>query len=181
MKTFTVKDARHIEDCLLLSTVARRVAGDGDDLTRVRRVFDWLVRQVQLVPAGSLAMPGGSQAQARPYDVLMRGMATEQGGWAERSWLFMSLCRQLGLDAGLVVYDPPPGKKGEPEAEEEATAKAEGQEASSPMYSSGSAPFWSTASLTCSIAGLACPSRGRAAREWRPCSRRPATPRSWRN
>lgn len=107
VKTFTVRDARHIEDCLLLSAVARRVAGDGDDLTRVRRVFDWLVRQVQLVPAGALAVPGGMQAQARPYDVLMRAMATEQGGWAERAWLFLSLCRQLGLDAGLVIYTPP--------------------------------------------------------------------------
>jgi hypothetical protein len=101
---FEVRDARHIEDCLLMSTVARRVAGDGDDLTRVRRVFDWLMLQVQLVPAGALAVPGGMQAQARPYDVLIRAMATEEGGWAERSWLFMSLCRQLGLDSGLILY-----------------------------------------------------------------------------
>ena len=126
VKTFTVKDARHIEDCLLLSTVARRVAGDGDDLTRVTRVFDWMVRQVQLVPAGSLAIPGGSQAQARPYDVLMRGMATEQGGWAERSWLFMALCRQLGLDAGLIVYEPAPSAT-KVEADAEAAEKTEAE------------------------------------------------------
>jgi tetratricopeptide (TPR) repeat protein len=106
-KAFTVRDARHIEDCLLLSTIARRVAGNGDDVTRVGRVFDWLMEQVQLVPAGSLATPQGVQAQARPYDVLLRGMATEEGGWAERSWVFMALCRQLDLDAGIVLYTPP--------------------------------------------------------------------------
>jgi hypothetical protein len=106
-RQFTRPDARHVEDCMLYHAVASRVAGDGDDLTRVRRVFDWIVRQVQLVPPGSLAPPGLPQAPARPYDVLLRGMATEtQGGWAERSWLFMSLCRQLGIDAGLVVYTP---------------------------------------------------------------------------
>jgi hypothetical protein len=104
--TFTIQDSRHIEDCLLLQQLARRVAGDGDDLVRVRRLFDWVVRQVQLVPVGSLAPPGLAQAAARPYDVLLRGMATEQGEWAERSWLFIALCRQLGIDAGLLVYEP---------------------------------------------------------------------------
>jgi hypothetical protein len=35
-------------------------------------------------------------------------MATENegDGWSERSWLFLSLCRQLGLDAGLIAYQP---------------------------------------------------------------------------
>ena len=48
--TFTDRDARHLEDCMLYSSIVSRVAGTGDDLTRVRRVFDWMVRQVQLVP-----------------------------------------------------------------------------------------------------------------------------------
>lgn len=104
--TFTVRDARHIEDSLLLYTLAMRIGGDGDDLTRVRRLFDWVTRQIVLVPPNSLAPPNLPQAQARPFDVLLRGMATEQGGWAERSWLFMSLCRQLGIDTGLVLYQP---------------------------------------------------------------------------
>ena len=101
-------DARHMEDCMLYQGIATRVAGvSGDDLTRVRRVFDWMVRQIQLVPAESLSSPGLKQAAARPYDVLLRGMATESGGvWSERGWLFISLCRQLGLDAGLVTYSP---------------------------------------------------------------------------
>ena len=60
---------------------------------------------MQLVPPGTLAFGGLPQAYARPYDVLVRGMATEaQGVWAERAWLFIALCRQLEIDAGLITY-----------------------------------------------------------------------------
>lgn len=105
-------DARHIEDCMMYNEVATRIAGERlpgetDDLPRVRRLFDWMIRHVQLVPALSLAPPNLPQAQARPYDVLLRGMATEAGGgWSERGWLFMSLCRQIGIDVGLLAYTP---------------------------------------------------------------------------
>ena len=70
--------------------IANRVAGTGEDIDRVRRVFDWVVRQVQLVPPGTLGVGRLPQVFARPYDVLLRGMATEaEGYWAERAWLFM--------------------------------------------------------------------------------------------
>lgn len=107
-RSFTRNDGRHIEDNLLYRAVAVRAAGEGGDLDRVGRLFDWVVRQIQLVPAGSLGAPGLFQAQARPFDVLLRGMATENegDGWSERSWLFLTLCRQLGLDAGLIAYQP---------------------------------------------------------------------------
>jgi hypothetical protein len=103
---FTVRDARHIEDSLLAYSLAMRIAGDGEDLDRVRRVFDWVTRQIVLVPPNSLAPPNLPQAKARPFDVLLRGMATEDGVWAERTWLFMSLCRQLNIDTGLLLYNP---------------------------------------------------------------------------
>lgn len=110
--TWTRLDARHLEDCMLYRSIAQRIAGvTTDELTRVRRVFDWMVRQIQLVPAGSLGDAQLPQASVRPYDVLVRGMATEsEGVWAERGWLFLALCRQLGLDAGLITYTPPGGK-----------------------------------------------------------------------
>ena len=99
------RDARHIEDCMMYGDIAGRVGGVGDDLARVRRVFDWVVEQVQLVPPGSLGTPGLPQVYARPYDLLLRGMGTEsQGYWAERSWTFMALCRQLGVDVGLLTF-----------------------------------------------------------------------------
>jgi hypothetical protein len=99
------RDTRHIEDCMMYYGIASRIAGNGEDVERVRRVFDWVIRQIQLVPAGSLHAGQVPQAFARPYDVLLRGMATEADGyWAERAWLFMALCRQLGIDTGLVTY-----------------------------------------------------------------------------
>lgn len=105
---FTIRDARHIEDCLLYQTIVRRIAGQGDDLTRVRRVFDWIVSNIVLVPPQSLRFGELSQAQARPHDVLFRGMATEvpQTPWAERTWLFIAFCRQLNLDAAVLAYNP---------------------------------------------------------------------------
>ena len=80
-------DTRHIEDCMMYYGIANRVAGAGEDLDRVRRVFDWVVRQVQLVPAGSLGAGRLGQAFARPYDVLLRGMATESEGRLGRARL----------------------------------------------------------------------------------------------
>jgi hypothetical protein len=104
-RNWTLRDARHIEDCMMYYPIANRIAGTGENLERVRRVFAWTVAQTQLVPAGALGFGGLPQAFARPYDVLVRGMATEaQGVWAERAWLFMSLCRQIGIDTGLITY-----------------------------------------------------------------------------
>jgi len=104
-RTWSLRDARHLEDCMMYYGIATRVAGTGEELKRVRRVFDWAMRQVQLVPAGSLRAERLGQAYARPYDVLLRGMATEsEGFWGERAWLFMALCRQLGIDTGLITY-----------------------------------------------------------------------------
>ncbi len=106
-RDWTDRDTRHIEDCMMYYKIANRVAGTGDDLTRARRLFDWIMRQVELVPAGSFGQ--GSRMGppfARPYDVLLRGMATEAEGtaWAERAWLFMALCRQIDIDTGLIAY-----------------------------------------------------------------------------
>ncbi len=126
-QNWTLRDARHVEDCMMYYGIATRVAGTtGSDLERVRRVFQWVVQQIELVPPGALGSARIPQAFARPYDVLLRGMATEaEGSWAERSWLFMVLCRQLGIDTGLITYTrsntldtrfPPPGIEYELEA-----------------------------------------------------------------
>ena len=46
------RDARHLEDCMMYYGIASRVGGTGDDLIRVRRVFDWIVSDIELVPPG---------------------------------------------------------------------------------------------------------------------------------
>ncbi|CAN5915223.1 hypothetical protein BH23PLA1_BH23PLA1_36990 [soil metagenome] len=111
---FGVADARHMEDCLLYRSVATRVAGTGETLERVRRLFDWTIHNVQLIPEGSLiptqlVQQGIEQVPMRPYDVLSRGQAVEVPGspWAERAWVFMVLCRQINVDVGLITYEVP--------------------------------------------------------------------------
>ncbi len=116
-KRFDINSARHIEDCLLYHNVASRVARGGSKLDQTRRLFDWTVNHVQLIPEGTAvpAIPPGSpgfsdrikHVQSRPYDILVRGLATEIPGdllWAERSWVFASLCRQIGVDVGMLAY-----------------------------------------------------------------------------
>ena len=105
-REWTMRDTRHVEDCMMYYVIANRVGGPGEDLARARRVFDWVVRQVQLVPAGAFGGSRFGPAFARPYDVLVRGMASESEGtiWAERAWIFMALCRQLGIDVGLINF-----------------------------------------------------------------------------
>jgi len=104
-RNWTLRDTRHLEDCMMYYSIANRVAKTGENLDRVRRIFDWVVRQVQLVPPGTLANGRLPHVYARPYDILLRGMATEADGfWAERAWLFMVLCRQLDIDTGLITY-----------------------------------------------------------------------------
>jgi tetratricopeptide (TPR) repeat protein len=109
---FAVPDARHIEDCLLYRSIATRVAGTGNPLDQVRRLFDWTIHNVQLIPEDSLiptqvAEQGLEQVPMRPYDVLSRGLATEIPGsaWAERAWAFMVLCQQINVDVGLIGYE----------------------------------------------------------------------------
>ena len=169
-------DGRHIEDCMLYRGVATGIlrhhgSDAADDLSRARRVFDWVVRQVQLVPPGSLAPPpellnlNGQtfQAQARPFDALLRGLATEvNADWAERSAIFLVLCRQLGLDAGLIAVVPPTVGQGScgwrrpPRARERRRTKPKRKLRSSrwPVACS------SMARCTCSTAGSACRFRG---------------------
>lgn len=94
-KEFADSDAEYLRNTLFLQTVAAgyREAG-GDDLELAQRLFDWVVREVQLVPAGW-------QVEGPPLEVAVRGT----GNPAERSWIFLELLRQAGL-AGCVVGIP---------------------------------------------------------------------------
>ncbi len=49
-QNWTLRDARHVEDCMMYYGIATRVAGSGSQLERVQRLFEWVVRQIQLVP-----------------------------------------------------------------------------------------------------------------------------------
>src|SRR5690606_32669760 len=107
-RAFEQKDARHIEDCLLYHNIASRVAGPGTTLDRVRRIFEWTIRNVQLVPPEApmperLVAGAVNPVPARPAGVIIRGFGSELPGdlWADRSWVFLALCRQIGVDAAM--------------------------------------------------------------------------------
>src|SRR5208282_847819 len=42
-RNWVPRDTRHIEDCMMYYGIASRIAGTGEDLARVRRVFDWVI------------------------------------------------------------------------------------------------------------------------------------------
>jgi hypothetical protein len=61
-RNWTDHDTRHIEDCMMYYPIATRIAGTGENLARVRRVFEWAVLQTQLVPPGRLALGANSRS-----------------------------------------------------------------------------------------------------------------------
>jgi hypothetical protein len=77
--------------------ISRWARGDSfDDLERATALFDWTVRNVQLVPDED-AVPH------RPWKVLLYGRATAE----QRAWVFALLCRQLELDVVMLATKPP--------------------------------------------------------------------------
>lgn len=83
-------DAAHIRDALLDSGTADALTkGASNDLERVQRVFDFLVRTV--TPEG----PGSSELLLTGYEAELFG----RGSAEARTWLFANLLRQLKIDS----------------------------------------------------------------------------------
>lgn len=99
---FTANDAWYIRDSLLLrdltSAVWERTDSDdkqaaGKDALRVIRLFQWLVRNVSLLPDGADRVPLG------PFDVLLTGRGTPQ----DRAWIFVEALRQQYIHSAFIV------------------------------------------------------------------------------
>ncbi len=104
---FVAFDANHLQEVVLLSSVAKVARGDEiDDLARAQRLFDWVVRNVQVEPAPPTGAPFPIHL---PRQVVVMGRGTVE----ERAWTFLLLARQQGLDAvviavpGAGTLDPP--------------------------------------------------------------------------
>ena len=105
---FTTRDARHIEDCMLYRVVANRIAGRGGrpDSRPPDLRLDRPQHRAGFPRNHWVAMAFRRRRSGRPTS-LVRGMATEAGNrWSERGWLFMALCRQIGIDVGILSYSP---------------------------------------------------------------------------
>lgn len=70
------------------------VGSTQDDLERARKLFDWIVRNIQLDP------PYGDEAIKRQaWQTLLLG----HGPAADRAWLFILMARQQGLDVVMLA------------------------------------------------------------------------------
>lgn len=87
---FTLRDGEHFRDCLLCKAVNKYAVGQATtDLQRVSNLFEHVIHAVDLIAAHPEDLP------LTLYDVYMTGKGTAE----DRAWLFVSLLRQLKIDA----------------------------------------------------------------------------------
>lgn len=97
-KSFDDADADYIDNALFLEAVARSQRREEVDTKHVERLFDWVVRYIQLTPTGTLP-------EGRPKEVCIRG----NGSADERAWVFLELLRQAGYVGCRIGVPKPEG------------------------------------------------------------------------
>jgi hypothetical protein len=100
-------DGDFLKEATWLRDISNANRGDKlDDLSTAEHLFDWTVRNIQLVaPPKSKSTP--KQIDITPYilnrhspsDILLEGYGTAE----QRAWIFILLARQQGLDAVLLA------------------------------------------------------------------------------
>jgi hypothetical protein len=102
-REFDGRDGEHMRTCALLASASEAVVRSGgeDDLDRIMRLFNYVIRNVALVETNNDAIA------MTPHHILLFGSGTAE----DRAWVFAELLRQRHLDA--VILTPgksPPGK-----------------------------------------------------------------------
>jgi hypothetical protein len=93
---FEPYEGRLLQEAVWMRDISRWARGDSfDDLERATALFDWTVRNVQLVA-------DKDEVPHRPWQVLLYGRGTAR----QRMWVFALLCRQLGLDVVMLAAKP---------------------------------------------------------------------------
>jgi len=95
--SFARADICTLHEAVLLRDASNWARGEQvDDLQRAKQLFDWTVRNIQLV---DLRM---QPIRQRPYETLLLGSGT----LLDRAWVFILMARQQGLDAVMLgLYD----------------------------------------------------------------------------
>lgn len=92
---FAPADGIELRQAIWLRDVSNWAAGSTqDDLERARRLFDWIVRNVQIDPSYD---EGAVRRQA--WQTLLLG----HGPAEDRTWIFMLMARQQGLDVVMLA------------------------------------------------------------------------------
>ena len=93
---FDRPDSLHLEACFLRRDVVKHVtAGIRDDLGKIQALFDWVIRNIQIV--------GTDEAPPVPLTTgvtLILGRGTAE----ERAWTFMELLRQIEIESVMLAH-----------------------------------------------------------------------------
>jgi hypothetical protein len=93
---FVERDAEHMRTCLLaLETADFAIADAQNDLDRVVNVFNYVVRNIELIDRGESTIP------LTLYQAVLLG----QGTASDRAWFFAEILRQMRVDT--VILQPP--------------------------------------------------------------------------
>jgi hypothetical protein len=108
---FSAPDGIELRQAIWLRDASNWAAGDTqNDLERAKRLFDWVVRNVQLDATDE------AEAPRLAWQTLLLG----HGPAIDRAWLFILLARQQGLAVVMLACPPAGGKSpadGKPSAE----------------------------------------------------------------
>jgi hypothetical protein len=90
---FRQADGPVLQEAIWLRDIARWVVGEERDaIKQAALLFDWTVRNIQVeIPSES----DEERVMLTAWEALLMGHATAD----ERAWIFVLLCRQLGIDA----------------------------------------------------------------------------------
>jgi hypothetical protein len=101
-----VGDVAHLRDHRWLADIATTARGDAaDDLATAVRLFDWTIRSLAVVGDPPM-VPSEATPGSRWYtvgEILLTGRASG----AQRSWIFVELLRQAGIDAVMLATGDP--------------------------------------------------------------------------
>jgi tetratricopeptide (TPR) repeat protein len=104
---FEREDGLGLQEAVWLREAARTIVGrETDDLARARRLFDWTVRNIELLPED--AEQQASRWPQRPWETMLLG----RGQVVDRAWVWILLARQQGLDVVLLAADTPEARHG---------------------------------------------------------------------
>lgn len=108
-KHFMPRDGVHLRDAVLIRSLGQfafqTVQSDPTDLQRVVAAFDFVIRNVQLVPKAPFNLP------LTLYEIGLLGRGTA----ADRAWLFASLLHNEKIDCVLLVAEAEAGSTNEAE------------------------------------------------------------------
>jgi hypothetical protein len=104
---FTPYDGYALQEAIWLRDLSNWARGSQlEDLVRAENLFDWVVRNIQLVPGTGR---GAEEIPQQPWETLLWG----KGRAVDRAWVFVLLLRQQRIDAVVLALPDAGDAKGE--------------------------------------------------------------------